>query len=188
MTSPVLPRGPGRLAAVTLACLAALAGGCVISAEGDIPDVEVTTHDLSFPAAPARAEGMEVGLAVPFRMTPTRLGLPRAGFALVEVLSVSLLATSGVEDLSFIRSARLTVTNPDLVAAGKASIEIGRYERPQDADIGPFLFVPSEPPADVTELWRGKQQVTFTAEVVGQLPAVRWTADVGIRFSAKLEY
>jgi hypothetical protein len=173
--------------AVTLAWLALLASGCALSATGELPDVEVVQHDVSFPAARLDGDGNDVAIAISFAQKPPRLGLPKAALAQVIVLGVGVTAKTGVTDLSFVHGMRLTLTSTEALAAGLPPIEIGRYQRVDGAEVGPMLLVPSDPPVDVAEVWRGTQ-VIFGAEVVGQLPTTAWTADVSFRFSARLEY
>src|SRR4051812_23159840 len=119
--NPTTPRSrswsaPALLGAVALA---ALAGGCTLFAEGEIPDVELVQNDLLFPAAPPGSQGMEVALQVPFKLRPGRIGIARDAFSAVRVLSVAITAKSGVSDLSFLHTARITLASLDPFDAGE---------------------------------------------------------------------
>jgi hypothetical protein len=180
---------PARIALIALALLG---GGCTLFAEGDIPDVELVQNDLLFPAAPLGSAGMEVALSVPFKLRPGRIGIARDAFSGVRVLSVAITAKSGVTDLTFLRTARITLASLDPLDAGETlqqgPVEIGRYTRTDGAEIGPSVKVDSEPPTDVTDIWRTAPTVVFVAEITGQLPTVAWTADISIRLGANIKY
>ena len=167
--------------------LGLLLGGCALSAEGELPEVEVTEHDIAIPAAPLDADGGEVTQAVVFRQKPTRLGLEGASFSRVQILGFQLAATGGVTDLGFLRRLRVLATSLQAQAMGRAPVEAVRYQHSGEVEVGPTLILPSEPPADVTELWRGTELI-FTIEITGQLPTVAWSADVGLRFGATIKY
>jgi hypothetical protein len=164
-----------------------LTGACALSAEGDLPEVEVTERDIAIPAAPLDADGGEVTLTVGFRQAPVQLGLEGAKFSRVEILGLQIAATGGVSELTFLRRLRVTVTSPEASAAGRAPIEAVRYQRAAEDEVGATLLVPSRPAADVTELWKGSA-LLFALEFTGQLPTVAWSADVGLSFGATISY
>jgi hypothetical protein len=168
--------------------LIALAGGnCIISAEGELPDVEVTERDVAIPAAPLEADGSDVAISVTFKQKPARAGLPKDAFSDVRVLAVGVTAKSGVNDLAFLKALRVTATSAEATAAGFAPVEIARFERNSSTGGGPMLMIPSDPPADVTALWKSTE-VVFTLGAIGQMPTTAWTADIGMRFGATLTY
>lgn len=174
-----------RPAALLLIALAS--GNCIISAEGELPDVEVTERDVAIPAAPLEADGSDVAISVTFKQKPARAGLPRNAFSDVRVLGVGVTAKSGVSDLSFLKALRVTATSAEATAAGFAPVEIARFERSSTTGGGPTLMIPADPPADVTALWKSNE-VVFTLGAIGQMPTTAWTADVGMRFGATVTY
>jgi hypothetical protein len=174
--------------AITFGLAAALAAsGCALSAEGELPEVEVTERDIAIPAAPTEADGTEVTLAVGFRQQPARIGLQGATFSRVEILGLQIAATGGVTDLAFLRRLIVTATSPRAATAGRKPIEVARYERADDAEVGPTLTLVTRPAADVTELWKDTA-LQFTLEITGLLPTVAWSADVGMSFGATITY
>jgi hypothetical protein len=172
---------------MVLAALTALAGGCALSAEGELPEVEVTQHDLAIPAAPLDADGGEVSLAVTFHQKPTRLGLEGATFSRVQIQGIQIAATGGITDLVFLSKLRITATSPQAQTQGAKPVEVARYERADATEVGARLELVTTPPADVTQLWTGTD-LLFTLEITGQLPTVPWSADVGLRFGATVSY
>jgi hypothetical protein len=179
------PAGARWLA--TLLVGLAFASGCALSAEGELPEVEVTERDIAIPAAPPEADGGEVSLAVPFRQRPARVGLEGASFSRVHILGIQIAASGGVSDLTFLHRLRITATSPMAAAAGRAPIEVVRYQRDPSAEVGATLTLPTQPPADVTELWQDSA-LLFTLEITGILPTVAWAADVGMSFGATITY
>jgi hypothetical protein len=172
-----------------LAGLAALGGGCVLSAEGELPDVQVTQHDVAIPAAPkaAAAAAETIPVTVTFSQKPSRAGLNRSAFSQVRVLGVKVSAKSGVPDLSFVTSLRLWATSPEAAEAGLAPVEIGSFERADQGAAGAQLIIDNASPPDVTELWKASE-LLFTLTARGRMPNVGWTADIGLRFEATLTY
>ena len=170
----------------SLAAIASLSG-CLLSAEGELPDVEVTEKDVAIPAAPLEADGSDVAIAVSFKQKPARVGLPKDSFTDVRVLGVTVTAKSGVGDLGFLKVLRVTATSPEAAAAGFAPVEIALFQRSSDQAGGPVLVIPTDPPADITQLWQSNE-VVFTLQAIGQMPTMAWTADIGLRFGATLTY
>jgi hypothetical protein len=176
-----------RLLAMPVWLAAIGASGCIISAEGELPDVEVTERDVAIPAAPLEADGSDVAIQVVFKQKPARAGLAKDAFSDVRVLSVGVTAKSGVADLGFLKGLRVIATSAEAMKAGFAPVEIAHFERTSSSPGGPTLLIPSDPPADVTQLWKSTE-VIFTLAAIGQMPTTAWTADVGLRFGATLKY
>jgi hypothetical protein len=190
---------------IMLSACALLLGGCVLSAEAELADVEVSSKGIMIPGAPPEADSDDVSVTVLFKQKPNRAGLSKENFHEVRVLGLALVANSGISDLNFLRSLHVTATTKEAAAAGHAPVEIVRYLRPAglavasaakpavspgvDAGANPSanLAIPADPPADITELWRSSE-IDFTLEVAGRLPPVAWSADVGLRLGAKLTY
>lgn len=162
------------------------AAGCVIAAEAELPDLEIVNSGIAIPAAPPEADGSEVTLAVSYRQKPERAGIASAAFQDVRVMGVSMVATAGIGDLSFLRSLRILATSPEADIAGRAPLLIAEYKHSSGQTVGSVLEI-TTPAIDVTALWKGKE-IIFTLEATGQMPSVPWTADVGLRVGATLSY
>ena len=167
--------------------LALSAGGCLLSAEGELPDVQVTQHDVAIPAAPSAVSGADVPISVSFSQKPNRAGLNRSAFSEVRVLGIEVAAKSGVPDLSFLTSLSLLASSAAAQAAGKPPVLIGNFERTESGAAGPLLRIDNDSPPDVTELWKSTELI-FTLQAVGRMPNVAWTADIGLRFEATISY
>lgn len=161
--------------------------GCVIAAEAELADLEIVNSGIAIPAAPPEADGSEVTLAVSYRQKPERAGVASAAFQEVRVMGVSMVATAGIGDLTFLRALRIMATSPEAEAAGRAPLPIAEYNHTSGQNVGSVLEISNTPAIDVTTLWKGKE-IIFILEVTGQLPSVPWTADVGLRVGATLSY
>jgi hypothetical protein len=176
-------------AAVALA-IAAAAGpaGCAFSVEGELPSVTVTHADLMFPPAPRGPESGEQTVAVSFVQTRPKLALPREAFHEVSASGATFVAKSGVTDLAFVRSVRITLATLDDHLAGLEPIEIARYHRTESAP-GARLeaLPPGDAPVDVTSIWKAQNYV-LGIEISGVPPAGFWTADLSVHLGAQIKY
>lgn len=165
--------------------LAAAASGCGLSINGELPDIEVVQPGVMFPGVPANG-GTELAVTIPVaEQVHDRLGLAPDAYSEVRAHEVRVTLRSGPEDLSFLRSLRVTIAGVDELQPNATPVEIATYQSTGPA--GAELVMPRVPPADVTSAWRA-DQVIITVEAIGTMPAQAWSVDVSGRFSAKLKY
>jgi hypothetical protein len=164
-----------------LLALAAAASGCALSAEGELPDVEVTRHGVAIPGVPLEARVGDPVVSVPVSFNPRdQLSLSRDAYHSVKVRQVVFTMNGAGGDLSFVSSLHMTVTG----ASGKAPIEVFRYQRDDSgAAIGPVLDIPVDPAVEVLPVWNDPPFI-ITLEVQGALPEDSWTADVSVHLAA----
>ena len=114
-----------------LLLLLALGGaGCVMSAEGEIPDVEVTRHAVAIPGVPGEARLVEPVISVPVSFDPRdHLSLDKNAYHSVVVREVLLQTNMAGGDLSFVRSLRMTIAG----VSAAPPIEVLRYQRNDSA-------------------------------------------------------
>jgi len=174
-------RAPHALLAIALA-----AGGCAMSVSGELPEVEVTQHDLSLPGVPHELRTGDVSVSLPSFFQPNdRLGLPIDKYESVKVTGVTLiLKKGGGGDLSFLRSLRVSLGGLQGFLSGAVPAEVARYERPASGTAGSTIEA-GKGPVEVVEAWRDPITV-MTVEAVGDLPEEAWTVDVVVRLSALL--
>ncbi|HEY0715804.1 MAG TPA: hypothetical protein VGF45_24180, partial [Polyangia bacterium] len=138
-----------RLKLALVAGLAVALSSCVIAGEAELPDLEVVNSGITIPAAPPEADGSEVALTVAFQQKPNRAGLASNSFQDVHVNAVTVVATAGISDLSFVRSLRILASNPTAPAAKRqAPVEIARYQRKAGEPVGRSIEIPNTPPAN----------------------------------------
>lgn len=158
------------------------AAGCA-GIEADVPDVQVTQRGVVFPGVPGASLGGEMSMAKSFSQEHSKIEFPDGLSSDVRTLSVSLRATSGVADLSFIHYLRMTMAPDD----GSAAIELGVYEPAAGAAAGNEIHLTTLNPVNVFAAWN-TDRAKFTLEVVGVLPEQDWTGDVTAHFSGKIKY
>lgn len=161
----------------------ALAAGCALSAEGEIRDLSITRHDIAVPGTSIELPDFEPTITTSFTQRQPDLGLPDDGFTEVTVRAVTITARAGVEDLSFVRSLRITVAP----AEGGVPVEIARYNRDLDGPAGPVLIMREDPAPDVIEAWQSERSV-IAVEATGTLPERDWSVDVTVTYGLRVTY
>jgi len=176
-TSPFVALG-------VLVALSGLVGGCGLSVEADLPDVEITKRDLAFPGMPASTVVGDAAMTRSFTQQHAKLALPDHLNSDVEILGVRVVAKRGVSDLSFIHDLRVTLSAG---AQQGTPVELVSYHDPSNASAGTVLEIANTTHENASNELR-TDAATFTVEVAGSLPQRDWAIDLAIRFSAKLRY
>jgi hypothetical protein len=177
-------RVPGILLALAFA-----GSGCAMSVQGELPEVEVTQHDLVVPGVPRELRTGDVAVALPsFFQASDQIGLPAESYRSVKIKDVVLrLKGGGGGDFAFLRTLRVTVTGLQGFLTGVAPAEVARYERVGGQAIGATIDAGKAAPVEVVGAWRDSVTV-MTLEAAGDLPEEAWTIDVVVRLSAVLAY
>jgi hypothetical protein len=162
--------------------LAAASGGCGLSVEADVADVEVTQHDISIAGIPRAAGLGDVSTHLTFTQSLPNLGLPKGLASNVDSAKIDLVAKKGIKDLSFIKALRVTVT-PN---GSPSPIELLNYEKADGAVVGSTMSVDSLAAIDVLKQWTDK--AVFDIQVAGALPEEVWAVDLTIHFNGKVSY
>jgi hypothetical protein len=156
------------------------ASGCALSVEADMPDVEVTQRGLVFGGVAAAGEA---SMEKSYSQQHGKLDLPAGLDSEIKTLSVTLTATGGVADLSFIHHLRITMA----ADGGGAPIELGSYDPRGGAAVGAEIGLTTLNPINVLDAWK-TDSATFTLEIAGALPTNDWTGDVTVHFSGMAKY
>lgn len=181
-SGPFSVRGP--LLAATLALGMAMTGGaCMLSVEADVPDVEVTQHDIGFEGVPFGATLGDVSTGKSFTQERP-LDLPKALDSSVQAVKVELHAKSGIKDFDFLRALRITMAPTDSTAE---PVELINYEKKDGAVVGATLSIPSKNPVNILEQWKTDKAV-FNVQVAGTLPEKAWAVDMVVHFAGKISY
>ena len=177
------------LVAVAFATLLASAGGCALSVQADVPDVEVTQHGISIPGVPAQASaflasmGADVATKTSFQQSLPDLNLPSDLTSTVKAVKVDFIAKDGVADFSFLHALRVTMT-----PKGSTTVtELINYQKQDGATVGKTLSIDSQNPVNILEQWK-TDSATFNVEVAGALPSANWTFDMVVHFSGDVTY
>jgi hypothetical protein len=212
---PLLFRGPAHLRNKArfiglVAILAAATSGC-ISAEVEIPEVQVTRQNLCFPGVPP-----EVPTSVPPNTPPevlaqlgiTELGdvelpvqtfsydeqpvdLPEGLTSDMHVKSVTVAAHEGTQSLSFVRRLRFTLTRPGQAAAeATVLLEYPPVGSSSAALIEKSLTIPVQGLDDVVDPWKPQPGI-YELRIWGDLatvPREPWAVDVTLSFTGTVLY
>lgn len=175
-----------RLPLLTLVILAGAGlSACTVSAEADIPDVEVTQHDLTFTGFPGAAALSEMSTELSFTQDRPALDLPKGLETTVKAVKVDLRARKGITSFDFLRTLRVTMAPSDGSAEAVAIID---YQQPATGPAtGDTLSIPSRNPVNLLDQWKSDQAV-ITVQLSGALPEQDWSLDLGVHFSGKISY
>ena len=174
-------RAPISTLAAALIGIATVAAGCGISVEAELPEVTITQRDLTFQGVPDLGIG-DVSVEQTFAQDHGKVELPEGLDPEVKALSITLRATHGVDDLSFIKLLRMTMSD-----GMNAPIELVNYEQTPASTHHKEIKLEALNPANIFDAWN-TDKATFTLQVAGTLPSKDWSLDVMIRFSAKAKY
>lgn len=184
--------GSRGLLAVTFATLlGSAAGGCSISAQADVPDVEVTQHGISIPGVPANAAAFlgsaaangDTSTKVSFNQSLPDLNLPKDLTSTVKAVKVDFIAKGGIKDFSFLHGLRVTMT-----PKGSTTVtELINYTKTDGATVGSTLSIDSQNPVNILDQWK-TDSATFNVEVMGDLPTAQWTFDMAVHFAGEVTY
>jgi hypothetical protein len=166
----------------TFALASLTAGGCMLQVEADVPEVEITQHDVVFAGVPAAANLGDVSLTKTFSQQHRRLDLPAGLTTEVKAMGVTLTAKSGIDNFDFLKNLRVTMSD-----GVHDPVELVDYQRVDGAPSTNVLTVESANPVNTLDQWK-TDSATFTVEVAGGLPAGDWSLDVAVRFAGKLVY
>jgi len=176
-----LKSAPVLVGAFALASLAA--GGCMLQVEADVPEVEITQHDVTFQGVPAAAANIgDVALTKSFSQQHQRLELPQGLTTEVKAMGVTLTAKSGIDNFDFLKNMRISMSD-----GTHEPVELVNYERVDGAPSTNVLTIESANPVNTLDEWK-TDVATFTVDVAGGLPPGDWSLDVAVRFAGKIVY
>ena len=155
--------------------------GCTVSVEADVPDVQITQRGLTFEGVPAT--GGDASMTKSYSQQHSKLDLPSQLDTEVKTLAVTLTATGGVSDLSFIHFLSVSMS-----ADGDGDpVVIGSYEPTTGATVGNQISLTTLNPVNVLDAWK-TDTATFTLQIAGALPTSDWTGDVSVDLSGTAKY
>jgi hypothetical protein len=161
--------------------LAAAATGCTLSVEADIPDIRITQHGVMFEGA-AAAMG-DASMTKSYSQQHSKLDLPAGIDSQLKTLAVTLMATNGVPDLSFIQFLSVSMS----ADGGGAPVLLGSYEPTAGAVVGSTIGLTTLNPVNVLDAWK-TDSATFTLQIAGALPTNDWAGDVTVDLSGTAKY
>lgn len=176
-------RTTNRVSGIIVSTFVSLLAASCAQVDADIPDTKVTQKSVSFQGIPGAQALGETSITQSFTLDTDQLSWAKDLNSDVYAYEVELTAVSGVQDLGFIRAARITMAGD----ATAPAVEVINYVRPDNYSPSAVLDVPTTYPINVTEVWASKQ-VVLTLYLTGLFPEQNWSADVTIHLSGKLSY
>jgi hypothetical protein len=175
-----------RIPLTMFLALAATTTASCARVEAEVPETKVTEKAVQFQAVPGGQSLGEISITQSFTLTADDLSWAHNLNTEVYAYEVELKAVSGVEDLSFIHYARVTMSDGSKDSTTEP-IEVINYTRPDNFEPSPILDVKTTYPINVTSAWAAKR-VTITMELAGIFPEQDWAVDVTVHMSGKISY
>ena len=161
-----------------LLLLTVLSGACTfVEVDADIQALCATRHDVAVEAVPARAAAYIDEVEVESEVDLAELDLFDDANADLRFDTIRFRPTSGVEDMTFIESAHVTVSSGDPASTLPTLTVIDC-----DGDCpheGVDLLIPADSDANAADYATGAPLVVG-AIVGGELPDVAWTMDIEV--------
>jgi hypothetical protein len=189
-----------------LALGAALLSGACVSAQADIPALELTRQNLTFPGVPAELDSVPVDTRTSLARKaaeddyhfPTvsfsydRIPIPRPPGVSSDVVAkeVTITARDGIEDLSFVRRIRLRVTR---LGEDREEPEVVIDTSSPGATTEPFgrsLTTPVLGAQRSIDPWQTESSV-YELDLWGDVeeaPALPWAIDVSVVFGGSVSF
>lgn len=174
-----------HLARVLGACVAGfLALGCV-SIEGDVPEVVMTQHALTFEGSPAPVALGDTAQAVSFPHPYESFEVPDGVESELRPVRATITPVQGVSDLAFLKQVTLAIATRD--AQGPAAVTVFDYSGDPLERVGPALTADAVSQPNVIDYWAGGSTF-YTLTVFGSLPSNAWAVDVDVAFAGSVKY
>lgn len=170
---------------ITLPLLAALACAACAQMEAEVPEAQVTQRNLSFQGmGQAGSMAGEVSTMQSFTLDGANLSWVKDLNSKVYLNQVDFRATSGIEDLSFIHYAHVTMSDSENMGMPVVVLD---YARPEGQLPTLLLTAKTLYPVDISQVWKAKR-ILVTVALAGTLPEKPWTADTTLYLSGKISY
>jgi hypothetical protein len=161
---------------------------CMLSVEAEVPDVEITQHDIGFTGVPGGAQLGELSTGMSFTQELPAVDFLQGIDSNVQAVKIELRAKTGIKDFNFLRSLRITMSPKSNNGNSTVEpIELINYEKAAGGTVGATLTIPSKNPVNILEQWKAESAV-FNVEVSGTLPEQAWTIDMSVHFAGKVSY
>jgi hypothetical protein len=160
------------------------AGGCMLSVEAQVPDIEVTEKNVMFAGVPATSLIGDVSMISSYSQKHPTLDLPAGLTSEVKVLDISLTATQGITNFDFIHLLRVSMSGD---GDDTSAVELIDYQKDPTATTGAVLTMPCTNPVNTLAQLKSDSTL-FTIDVAGTLPTADWAVDVSVRFAGKIDY
>jgi hypothetical protein len=163
--------------------IAFLAPACMLSAEADMPEVELTQHGIRMPGVDVHRSVSDVSITSQFTFTASNSAWAKRMNSEVVAHQVKV-SSDKLPNLDFVKSASLLMADPKDERLDTMLVD---YERPQDAPSSAVLDVSPDDPVDVTQLWSADKTI-IELTMSGTMPAEDWFITLTMSLSGKITF
>jgi hypothetical protein len=169
----------------TFLTLALVMGASCAQVEADVPEAQITKKGVSFHGTGWGGHHDEVSATQSFTLSSENLSWVKDLNSKIYVTEIDLEAVSGVQDLSFIHYAHVSIADAD--SKFSMPVTIVDYVRPDNMASSATLTAKTPYPIDISKVWTAKK-ILVTVSLAGDLPEKSWSVDVIIHLSGKIAY
>jgi hypothetical protein len=163
--------------------IALLAPACMLSAEADMPEVEITQHGIRMPGVDVHKSVSDVSITSQFTFTASNSAWAKRMNSEVVAHQVKV-SSDNLPNLDFVKTASLLMADPK---DERLDTRLVDYERPQDAPSSAVLDVSPDDPVDVTQLWSADKTI-IELTMSGNMPAEDWFISLTMSLSGKITF
>jgi hypothetical protein len=158
--------------------------GCV-SVQGDVPEVVMTQHALTFEGSSVPTGVGETSQTVSFQHPYESFELPDGVKSELRPVRATVTATQGVADLAFLSGFTLAIGTRD--PQGPAAVAVFECSRDPSETVGAQLTADTVNQPNVIDYW-ATGSTFYTLTVFGTLPSNAWAVDVDVTFTGTVRY
>jgi hypothetical protein len=159
------------------------AAGCA-EVEAEVPEAQVTQKGVAFHGASWGGYHGEVSATQTFELSSTNLSWVKDLNSRIYLTQIDFRAVSGVDDLSFIHYAHVTMSDGE---RRSTPVEVVNYVRPDGQPATATINAKAPYSIDISRVWTAKR-VLVTVSVAGDLPDRKWSVDVTLHLSGTISY
>lgn len=163
--------------------IATLSPACMLSAEADMSEVEITQHDIKMPGVNVHRSVSDVSITSQFTFTASNSAWAKRMNSEVVAHRVQV-SSSRLPNLDFVQSASLAMADPK--TEGQNSVIVD-YQRADDAPSSAVLDVIPVEPIDVTQLWSAEKTI-IELTLSGDMPPDDWFVSLTLSLSGKIAF
>lgn len=160
-----------------------LGPACILSVEADMPEVELTQHDIRIPGVNLHTSLPGVSITRQFTLTAANSAWAKSMNSEVVAHEVKVTSKS-LPNLDFVRVARLAMV--DAKSEGQNTMIVD-YERAPDAPSSAVLDLSPVEAVDVTQLWSADKTI-IELTLAGDMPPEDWFISLTLGLSGKITF
>jgi hypothetical protein len=162
--------------------LLALVGGCGVSFEAQLQDVQISRRNLKVQGVPSGFVQEGAPWEISFTISSEEMAWAKRMNSEVRVHRIWIAASEDSVNLDFIRQLRISVADS---ATPTEAVQLVLVDRPASPPNGGVIASTLTPPVDITTAWNASRTLV-SAQLSGQLPELDWLMDLSLTVSGKI--